>query len=394
MIRHPFWRLSRRVGSRGFLFKQDKLRPRASNACHAQGRLALLCTKAANSERGSAIEAPLRLPLTEVSHRGFPRMKNYSQLSNRFRNVDLNLLKVFYAIYCEQNISKAAQMLCVSQPAVSNALKRLRELYGDPLFIRTADGMMPTPRAQELAQPVQEALRQLERALTDEDCFRPETSNRTFTVALTDYGEFYFLPRLVRKLAEQAPGVEVICLPNPGASLAVELRAGSVDLAWDWVRIDDQEYFAEALFEDAGYCLVRRNHPDIDCELNLEQYLAAEHVALRPTRSHQPRIERALESRGLQRKVVVEVSHLTVLPGVVSNTNLIATMPKRLAEFYAHVMDLQILKNPVYDDAVVVFQMWHNHFADDEGHQWFRRLAKQVVLDDMPVREILSGTEY
>ncbi|MEJ8567014.1 LysR substrate-binding domain-containing protein [Elongatibacter sediminis] len=309
-------------------------------------------------------------------------MKHLNQLSNRFRNVDLNLLKVFYAIYCEQNISKAAQMLCVSQPAVSNALKRLREMYDDPLFVRTAEGMMPSPRAQELAQPIQEALRYLEGTLVVEDRFRPETSNRTFTVALTDYGEFYFLPRLVRKLAEQAPGVEVICLPNAGASLAVELRAGTVDLAWDWVRIDDQEYFCEPLFEDDGYCLVRRNHPEIEGELNLEQYLAAEHVALRPTRSHQPRIERALESGDLQRKVVVEVSHLTVLPGVVANTNLIATMPQRLAEFYADVMDLQVLKNPVYDDAVIVYQMWHSHFAEDEGHQWFRRLAKQVVLED------------
>lgn len=314
-------------------------------------------------------------------------MKHLNQLSNRFRNVDLNLLKVFYAIYCEQNISKAAQILCVSQPAVSNALKRLREMYNDPLFIRTSDGMMPSPKAQELAQPIEDALRYLEKTLAIEERFRPEISSRTFTVALTDYGEFYFLPRLVRKLAEQAPGIEVICLPNPGATLAVELRAGTVDLAWDWVRIDDQDYHNEALFEDVGYCLVRKNHPDINGELSLDQYLAAEHVALRPTRSHQPRIEQSLERQGLQRKVVVEVSHLTVLPGVVSNTNLIATMPKRLAQLYAKYMDLQALKNPVYDDSVIVYQMWHNHFADDEGHQWFRRLAKQIALADSPAHE-------
>ncbi|MEX2124494.1 MAG: LysR family transcriptional regulator [Woeseia sp.] len=311
-------------------------------------------------------------------------MQHDKNLSTRARNIDLNLLKIFNSIYCEQSISKAAQMLCVSQPAVSNALKRLRELYNDPLFIRTSDGMRPSPRAQELVHPIQEALRQLDKALSIDAEFRPETSNRTFTVALTDYGEFYFLPRMLRQLADEAPGVEIICLPHPGATMAVELKAGSVDLVWDWVRIDDPEYHIEVVFDDPGYCLVRTNHPEIHGELSLDQYLAAEHVALRPTRLHHPRIERALERRGLHRKVVAEVSHLTVIPGVVAQTNLIATMPKRLAELYAEMMDLQVLQNPVYDDAVIVYQMWHDRFEHDEGHKWFRNLTRQITMRRSP----------
>ena len=270
-------------------------------------------------------------------------------------------------------------MLYVSQPAVSNALKRLRELYDDQLFVRTTEGMRPTPKAQELIDPIREALTQVNKTLAVEGKFRPETSHRTFTVALTDYGEFYFLPKMVRRVMEEAPGVDIVCLPHSGATLALELKSGAVDLCWDWVRIDDADYHVEAVFDDPGCCVARRNHPQINGELSLEQYLAAEHVALRPTRQHQPRIERALECGGLRRKVVVEVSHLTVIPRVVARTDLIATMPRRLAELYGEVLDLQVLKNPVYDDAVVVYQMWHRHFEGDEGHRWFRQLVSEIA---------------
>jgi DNA-binding transcriptional LysR family regulator len=307
-------------------------------------------------------------------------MQRDKNLSTRIRNVDLNLLKIFDAVLSEKSISQAAQMLCVSQPAVSNALRRLRELYDDPLFFRTADGMMPTPKAQELSGPIQNALHEVDRTLLAEENFRPETSHRSFTVALTDYGEIFFLPKIVRRLAVEAPGVDIVCLPDSGATLTLQMKSGAVDLVWDWVRINDPEYHVEAIFDDPGYCLARRDHPQIDGQLSLELFLEVEHVALRPTRRHIPRIERALENQGLQRKVVAEVSHLVVMPRIVQRTNLIATMPERLARFYGQVMDLQVLPNPVYEDAVTVYQMWHSHCEDDEGHRWFRSLAKDVAL--------------
>ena len=306
-------------------------------------------------------------------------MNDDKYLSNQIRNIDLNLLKIFHTIYLEQSITKAAQILCVSQPAVSNALKRLRELYNDPLFIRTPDGMKPSPKAQELSVPIQKALLHFGKTLSTEERFRPETSNRTFSVALTDYGEFFFLPTMLSRLSEIAQGVEIVCLPHPGATLSMELKAGTVDLVWDWVRIDDPEFHVEPVFDDPGYCLVRKNHPEIKGQLTLDQYLAAEHVALRPTRLHHPKIERTLERRGLKRKVVAEVSHLTVIPMVVARTNLIATMPKRLARLYGEMMNLQVIQNPVYDETVVVYQMWHDHFTNDHGHQWFRKFVKDAA---------------
>ncbi len=152
------------------------------------------------------------------------------------------------------------------------------------------------------------------------------------------------------------------------------------DLVWDWVSIDGSDYFVERILDDPGFCLVRKNHPLIDGELSLELFLEVEHVALRPTRQHHPRIERALEKMGLERKVAVEVSHLVVMPRIVATTDLVATMPGRLARLYGKEMNLQVIPNPVYEDSVTVYQMWHRHFEKDEGHRWFREVTKAVAV--------------
>lgn len=306
-------------------------------------------------------------------------MRHSSDTSNSLRNIDLNLLKVFEAVLTEKSISLAAARLCVSQPAVSNALRRLREVYDDPLFVRTSNGMIPTPRAQELSHPICNALGEIQQTMQVTDRFCAATSHRIWNIALTDYGEFFFLPRIIKRLAKEAQGVEVVCLPSPGASLGLEMKSGAVDLVWDWVPLDDADYVVEPVFSDPGYCLVRKSHPLIDGSLDLDTYLQVEHVALRPTRYHNPRVERALEKQGLARKVVTEVSHLVVMPQIVATTDLVSTMPERLARYYAREMDLQAIPNPVYDDEVVVYQMWHRHFEEDEGHRWFRNLTREIA---------------
>jgi len=303
-----------------------------------------------------------------------------SDLSKKLRNIDLNLIKVFNSVLREQSISRAADNLSVSQPAVSNALRRLRELYDDPLFIRSATGMIPTPKAQELAGPIQAALIEIEKTINASEQFSPGTSQRVINAALTDYGEYYFLPEIVRRLTKIAPGVELVCVPTPGSSLSLEMKSGAIDLVWDWVQIDDPDFYIEPIFSDPGYCLARKNHPMIDGDLNLETFLQVEHIALRPTRRHNPRVERALEKMGMARKVVTEVSHLVVMPQIVATTDLIATVPERLARKYARELDLQVIRSPVYEDEVTVYQMWHKHFEDDEGHRWFRELTRNIAL--------------
>ncbi|MCF7981682.1 MAG: LysR family transcriptional regulator [Pseudomonadales bacterium] len=300
-------------------------------------------------------------------------------MSVNIRNVDLNLLKVFDAIMREKHISRAAERLCVSQPTVSNALNRLRVLYEDDLFIRTAKGVTPTSKAVEISTFIRDAIQRIESTLDTGSEFRPETSHRKFTVALTDYGELYFLPHLMEELGKLAPDVEIVCLPTPGAMLNLEMKSGSVDLVWDWKKIDDIDFVSDKIFEDKSFCVARKDHPDIGDSLSLEQFLQSEHVILRPTRTHIPLIERYLENMGLERKVVTEVSHVLVIPAIVASTNLLAAMPERLARHFAKQLNLKIFPNPIFEKPVSVYQMWHKHFENDEGHRWFRNLLADLV---------------
>ena len=300
-------------------------------------------------------------------------------MSVTIRNVNLNLLKVFDAVMRERNITRAAERLCVSQPAISNALGSLRALYGDELFIRTPKGVAPTAKALEIADPIRDSLKLVDSTLESDIEFRPESLHRQFTVALTDYGELHFLPYLISELNVTAPGVEVICLPEPGATLMPEMRSGTVDLVWDWVRIDDPQFHVELAFEDRSYCVARSGHPKVNGGLSVDDFLALEHVALRPTRTHIPMIERELEKQGLERKVVTEVSHLLAMPGIVASTDLVACLPERLAKIYARQMGLAICANPVFSHPVPVYQMWHKHLDDDAGHAWFRGLLQQLA---------------
>ncbi len=295
------------------------------------------------------------------------------------RNVNLNLLKVFDAVMRERNITRAAARLCVSQPAISNAISNLRALYGDELFIRTPKGVAPTAKALEIADPIRESLKLVDGTLGNNPEFRPESLHRRFTVALTDYGELHFLPYLISELNTSAPGVEVVCLPEFGATLRPEMRSGTVDLVWDWVRVDDPQYHVELIFEDRSHCVARKDHPKVKAGLSLDDFLELEHVALRPTRTHIPMVERELEKQGLERKVVAEVSHLLAMPGIVANTDLIACLPGRLAKFYAGQMDLATCPNPLFSHPVPVYQMWHKHLDDDAGHAWFRGLLRNLA---------------
>lgn len=300
-------------------------------------------------------------------------------MRTRLRNMDLNLYKVFNAIYTEQSVSRAAIALCLSQPAISNSLRRLREFYEDELFVRCANGVTPTAKAQEIMVSIRQALTFIEETFTDEEEFRPETSHRTFTISMTDYGEYYFLPDILRRVADEAPGVEVICLPNPGATITLEMKSGAVDLVWDWIRIEDTNYQSNLIFEDSSCCIARRGHPGIDGSLTLEQFKSVGHIALRATRTHIPMIERKLDSLGLERHVVSEISHITTMPGIVAKTDLIGCMPQRLARSFAQQLDLQVLPNPVLDQPVPVYQMWHRRFEKDAGHQWFRSVLRELV---------------
>ncbi len=288
------------------------------------------------------------------------------------RTFDLNLLLIFDAIYAERSISKAAERLSLSQPAVSNSLARLRDRLDDPLFRRTAEGMVPTARARALAEPVRQALDLIGSGLQSRHTFDYSRAKRTFVIAVEDYGEAVILPRFVDWLAQVAPDIRIKILPEAGGRLREELKTGQVDLALDYFVLRHTEYQSHRVMTDSLLSLTRPDHPGVGEKLTLEAFLQLRHVALIPRNSAQPMIDVALSRQHLERHIAVEVPHFLSMPIMVQTTNMICTLPKRMAVFYADQFRLKTHITPVSTPNFPIYLIWHQSVTEDAGHRWLR----------------------
>ena len=288
------------------------------------------------------------------------------------RSFDLNLLLTFDAIYSERSISKAANKLSLSQPTVSNALARLRIALDDPLFVRSAQGMVPNSKAKALAEPVRLALLIIERGLGEEKDFSFSQSSREFAIAVEDYGEVVILPRFVNWLSVVAPQIKIRIRAEPSASLKTALKDGAVDLALDYYPIRDPDYVNKCVTTETLLTLSRRDHPMIGDKLNLESFLALGQVIIEPRPDAIPLIDAALAKRGLKRQVTVTVTHFMSMPLIVQASDMIATMPRRMALLYASCFHVRAHALPLRSPQLPVYLIWHKSAEVDSGHQWFR----------------------
>jgi DNA-binding transcriptional LysR family regulator len=288
------------------------------------------------------------------------------------RSLDLNLLLVFDAVYGERSISRAAEKLHLSQPTISNALARLRVRLEDPLFERSAHGMAPTPKAKKLAEPIRHALTVLEHGLRDDDTFDFAQSTREFVIAVEDYGEAVILPRFIQWLSGVAPGIRIRIRPELSAQLKAELRDGSADLALDYFPPTDSAYRSKCVLTETLMSLSRRDHPAGLERLSLEQYLALHHVVLSGPSNARPMIDLALSKRGLQRHIAVTVPHFISMPVMVQATDMICTLPRRMAHLYADSFRLRLHTVPLRIPQFPVYLVWHKAVEADAGHRWFR----------------------
>ncbi len=293
-------------------------------------------------------------------------------MSTILRSLDLNLLLVFDAVYNQRSISKAAQVLSLSQPTVSNALARLRQRLGDPLFERGAGGMQPTPRARVLAEPIRAALGVLERGLRGTEVFDYANADREFVVAVEDYGETVVLPRFVDWLGKVSPHVRIRIRAEPAAQLRNELRDGSVDLALDYFALAGTGYRSLCVLTETLLTLVRRGHPAVRDRLSLDAYLGLRHVVLSQRSSAPPMIDLALAKRGRERRIAVTVPHFLSMPALVQNSDLVCTLPRRMAEHYAQRFGLRAHAVPLRMPKFPVYLIWHESVEGDAGHRWFR----------------------
>jgi DNA-binding transcriptional LysR family regulator len=299
------------------------------------------------------------------------------QLMN-LQTLDLNLLLVFEALMDERNVTRAAKRVGLSQPAMSNALARLRRTFDDPVLVRTPDGMLPTPRAQALIVPVRTALAQLRGALEERPAFDPAASQRIFHLLANDYVELLLLPQVSAELQQQAQEVKLhVYRPRNlfHPPTAIDL-ADSFDLALGFfpdALTLESEIRSAVLWEERNVCLARTNHPAIRGEITLQQYAAAQHVAVFYKAQGAGLIDTLLEQQGLARRVALLVPHFVSAPFVVAASDLIATVPKRLAQRFVE-LSLQVLPVPLEMPPFRLTLLWHERFDHDAAHTWLREL--------------------
>ena len=285
------------------------------------------------------------------------------------RALDLNLLRVFDAVLRGRSVTAAAGQLELTQPAVSNALARLRGAFGDALFLRTPRGMEPTPFARELAEPVRQALALLESALAHGPGFDPATSSRNFRFYMSDLGQIEFLPPLVERLRRVAPDVRLEAVALELEDISHALAAGSLDVAMGFLPGLGPPLRRKALFRDPYVCLVRAGHPI--ATLTKKIFLEASHALVSYRGGHRV-IEEALERAGLARRIVLRVPHFTVVPMVLERTDLILTLPARVARVYERSGAFRSLPPPVPIPSAEVALHWHERFDVDPGNRWLR----------------------
>lgn len=298
------------------------------------------------------------------------------------KKADLNLLLVLDALLRLRSASRAAEALDMSQPAVSFALGKLRIQFKDPLFIRAARGMRPTPRAEELAVPLQAVLDQIKTGLLTPPRFDPATTLRTFTFNMADVGELVFLPALRAHLQAAAPGANIKTVSTPPAHLEEAMRSGDVDLAVGYFPgLQGAAIYRQRLFSHSFVCIVRKNHPRIGDQLTRKQFLEEGHAVVQQEGKSHELFEQALAEQGMARRVVLSIPHFLAIPLIVAESDLIVTVPYAVARSFARMADLKMLRQPIRVPRADVRQHWHARFHRDLANQWIRGVIATLFVE-------------
>jgi len=300
-----------------------------------------------------------------------------------FGSLDLNLLRVFDAIYTTRSVTIASSTLHLTQPAVSKQLNRLREIFEDPLFVRTVEGMAPTPRAEALAGTIHRALTEVRGAIDCQMGFDPAASDRTFRIYMNDAGQMVLLPRLLAAMAAEAPKVNIETIQMPAPRMrSMGLESGDVDLAVGYFENFDGSIRCQVLFEEWYVGMVREGHPEIHQTLSFEQFLQASHLVYRPSggghSSQESFVDKAFEAANIHRRVAVRLGHAVGISSMVSNTDHLVVVPHRLALACGRFVPVRILELPIEIPRFKVAQYWHGRFHADPGNQWLRGLFKRL----------------
>ena len=305
---------------------------------------------------------------------------------------DLNLLIAFDVLMRERNVSRTAEKLNVSQPAISNSLKRLREYFGDPLLVRTTQGMEPTEKALALEPLVRQSLMMAEEVLLPTEGFDPATSDRVFRLLVSDYVEGTLISSLVTYLRARAPSVSLDIMTLSDGSFQ-DLEKGTIDLAINRFDFVPQSFYKRTIWEDGFSCLLSKTHPLL-ANITLENYLSSSHIWVSKTgigvgtgmsqTSDRGWVDKALSELGYERQIRVFTRHYQIIPSLLKETNLVATMPTRAALSYKNHPKLTIVAPPFLVPPIEVHMVWSPILHHNSAHQWIRQtlveLAEQMTI--------------
>lgn len=296
--------------------------------------------------------------------------------------IDLNLFVVFDTIYAEGGITRASRRLNLSQPAISHALGRLRQMFDDPLFTRHGHNMTPTPLARRLIEPVRQSLQGLEVTLGKLDRFDPRTASKRFSVCMRDPLESVVLAELMGNIAKAAPNIDVNVVRSERRDLERELSAGTLDVALDVLLPLPDEIRRQRLAVEWLTVMARRRHPAVRAPLTLETYLAQEHIAVSSRRRGPSAEDFELGRYNLRRRVRLRCRTYFAACRVVSETDLILTMPRRYARILNAQFRNQLLPFPLEVPAFDTYIYWHANADADPANAWLRRQLIGIFRDD------------
>jgi DNA-binding transcriptional LysR family regulator len=295
----------------------------------------------------------------------------------KLSSIDMNLLVVLEALLSERHVTRAAARLGLSQSATSHALGRLRELYGDPLLVRSGGSFSLTPRAVALLPGLARALAELRSTIRGEPAFSPSSARRVFTLGTPDYGQAVLLPRLLPLLEREAPGIDLTIVN--ATNLSDRLDEGQVDLALQPSGSIASHLRSRELFMESFVCMVRKRHPTVGSKLTLSQYLELRHVLVAPQGEPGSVVDSELAKRGKRRRVALRVPGFLIVPVIVGKSDFINTGPARLAERLAALHPVRLLPPPLPIPRFGLAMAWHPRLDNDPAHLWLREAVSRAI---------------
>ena len=301
----------------------------------------------------------------------------------KLSEIDLNLLYILQVLIDELNVTKAAQKLNVSQPAVSRSLARLRDVFNDPLFVRTSHGLSPTARTENLAPYLVDMLKGLE-SLVQPPQFNPASSQRRFVLSTTDFGALTVLPKILDSFRQQAPNA-VLDVKHWHEGTSFELDVNDIDVAVAVISKEPPSSIrAVRLDTDEMVCIARADHPGLQGELTLEKYLTFHHAQVVLGKKERAAVDRVLDKMGHQRHVAIVLPNFVPAVRVVSSSNLLLTVPRLFAtDIMATSPELKIYNLPFETRTFDYSMIWHDRYQFDLGHQWLRGIIRNAFVNDM-----------